>query len=115
MSDDRRLPLDASVDQIAQAIRQVQARCRTGLIFDPDSVAHEVYRQLTRINRVAVVLDVPLAALSPRCQWWPTSALAQQTVVELTSQYIKVHRRGPSLSGQEVNGQVDLRLPRVRV
>lgn len=113
MSDDRRLPLDASVDQIIQAIHQVQARCRIGLFLDPDTIAHEAHRQLTRINRVAVALDVPLAALSPRCQWWPgSSTVATQTVVELNSQYIEVHRRGPSLGW---NGQVELRLPRVRV
>jgi hypothetical protein len=91
---DIRLPLTASAAEIADAIRQVQARCRLGLCQDPDALAAEVRTQLDAGERAATALGVGFADLRPSFHGWEHGSA---TVVAVDDSGIEIYRgSGPS-------------------
>jgi hypothetical protein len=102
---DIRLPLTASAAEIADAIRQVQARCRLGLCQDPDALAAEVRAQLDAGERAAAALGVGLAELFPSLEAWERRPSGRacfggdDTVVSVSRNGLRVHRGGnPAVS-----------------
>lgn len=91
---DIRLPLTASAVEIADAIRQVQARCRLGLCQDPDALGRTVREQLDRGERAAAVLGLGLAKLYPRLHACGRSNQlgGDDTVVTAGAEGLRVHR-----------------------
>lgn len=102
-----RLPLDCSTEQLIDAINQVQERCRTGLILRPRDLVHHVNLQIRALNQVADRLGCTATDLCPSAQWWEGSPSGSaQTIVELHTHYIEVHRRGQTLGRR--NGELHL-------
>lgn len=98
-----RLPMDASVADIAAAIRRIE----TGLppdecTADPEHVAHHVRRQLDRAERMAEVVGMTVQDLDPRgmCWWGPTCPDGPVTVVYVVGDALLVARRTPPVGAR---------------
>lgn len=65
------LQLSATAEEISAAIHQVQARCKVGLIENPDEVAGQVRAMLDRCELAAAALGIGLSSLGPRGWFGP--------------------------------------------
>lgn len=94
MSDPITLPLDATIPEIAQAIRTVQARARARLCTDPEALAARVRTGIDRAQHMAEAVGVRLADLYAGGTWWEGSDFddGDVTRVRLAYRGIEVER-----------------------
>ena len=109
---ERKLPLIASEEEIAGAIREVQARCRVQLL-DPAAAARSVRELLDAAAVAALALRVPLATLDPKLVLWPAQlTLGEGTLIVVN--YGQIHiRRGstPTYIGRPGMVTITIREP----
>lgn len=106
--DGIRLPWTATVLEIHDAIRRVQARCKQTLA-DPDRMATDIVLQVRRVHEMAEAVHLTIPDLHPSGQFFPPSSWGKvTTIVSVSSSGYWIRRGTPSESN--ANGTIGLSL-----